>query len=401
MSDRVICIVQARMGSSRLPGKVLADLAGRPLLEFMLARLESLDAGPVIVATTTLERDEPVVELASGLGAKVVRGPEDDVLGRFSRVLDHFPAEHVVRLTADCPLIDPGVVGEVVDAHVRSEADYTSNVLPRTFPRGLDVEVARAASLQVAHRRARDPVEREHVTPFLYRHPEQFRLANVRSGGLHGRQRWTVDTEDDLAFMRSLVDRLPRPDVAWNEILHLAGSRSEDVAIDRVALRPVLREDSERLLAWRNDERAVRFSGSGSVVSPDRHQRWFESKFDDPSTRIWIAEFDHRPVGMVRTDVRNATGEVSLGLDADFRGQGLGWRILRLLQHEVRAEHQVVTLTAKVHEQNAASLRTFERVGFARSAREGDFTVYRWDRTQVRGRPTPRVRVRLITRRSE
>ena len=133
-----LCVIQARTGSTRLPGKVLQDLGGRPLLRFMLDRLADLHVDQLVVATSTLDRDDAVVEVAFDAGCQVVRGSEADVLERFTDALAVFPADHVVRLTADCPLADPVLIEAVLARHLDRGADYTSNVFPRTFPRGLD-----------------------------------------------------------------------------------------------------------------------------------------------------------------------------------------------------------------------------------------------------------------------
>ena len=180
-----LCVVQARTGSTRLPGKVLQDLGGRPLLRFMLDRLADLRVDDVVIATSTLDRDDAVVEIAFDAGRQVVRGSELDVLDRFAGALLTHPADHVVRLTADCPLADPVLVESVLARHLDRGADYTSNVFPRTFPRGLDCEVMTADALRAADAEAIDPAEREHVTPFLYRRPERFAL------GKHAQRRGT------------------------------------------------------------------------------------------------------------------------------------------------------------------------------------------------------------------
>jgi len=136
-----LCVVQARTGSTRLPGKVLQELSGRPLLRFMLDRLADLRVDELVVATSTLERDDAVADIAAAAGRPVVRGSESDVLDRFVAALDAHPADYVVRLTADCPIADPVLVEAVIARHLDRGADYTSNVFPRTFPRGLDCEV--------------------------------------------------------------------------------------------------------------------------------------------------------------------------------------------------------------------------------------------------------------------
>src|SRR3954451_17117757 len=178
-STSTLCVVQARTGSTRLPGKVLADVAGRPMLRLMLDRLTPLRSTglTVIVATSELGQDDPVAELATEADVPVVRGDEADVLGRFLLALDRYPTDTVVRLTADCPLLDPALVLLALDAHQAAGAGYTSNTLVRTFPDGMDVEVIAASVLRAADREATSSGEREHVTPFAYVHTSQFGLA--------------------------------------------------------------------------------------------------------------------------------------------------------------------------------------------------------------------------------
>jgi spore coat polysaccharide biosynthesis protein SpsF len=232
------CVIQARTGSTRLPGKVLIDLAGRPLLAFMVERLRTLDVDHLVVATSDLPADDPIDELTKALRVPVVRGPEQDVLARFGVVIDSMTADHVIRLTADCPLIDPAVIAEALQLHLQLGADYTSNTLARTYPDGLDVEVIRTAALAEAVRDAVDPAEREHVTPFVYRRPERFGLSAVCSGQQLGAERWTVDTEDDLARVRSIVEQLDDPvRASWHEVLAIAG-QTAGPARGSVWLRP-------------------------------------------------------------------------------------------------------------------------------------------------------------------
>ena len=212
------------MGSTRLPGKVLADLGGRPALGFMLERLTRLEVDNLVVATSDLPADDAVEDVAGAMGVAVVRGPEQDVLSRFALVLDAFPATDVVRLTGDCPLTDPAIVTTAIDIHRHASADYTSNTLVRTFPDGLDVEVVTAAALREASQEAVDPDEREHVTPFVYRRPERYRLASFESGEDLGAERWTLDTAADLERLRAIVDKLDDPVAAgWRDILAVAG----------------------------------------------------------------------------------------------------------------------------------------------------------------------------------
>lgn len=219
----VVCVVQARMGSTRLPGKVLADVGGRSLLRFLLDRIAPLPWTRV-VATSDLEQDDDVAQAASAAGVEVVRGSEGDVLSRFARVLDVFDPQLVIRLTADCPLTDPELVRAAVALQQETDADYVSNTVVRTFPDGLDVEVVRAAVLRQAAAEAIDAYEREHVTPFVYRHPERFSHEVLRNAVDLSAERWTVDTPADLELVRSVVARLGTTSFTWRDVLDLLAS---------------------------------------------------------------------------------------------------------------------------------------------------------------------------------
>lgn len=382
-SDAVLCVVQARMGSTRLPGKVLADLGGRPMLEFLLHRLRGVEHVDVVVATSDLPRDDAVAAVATAAGVGVVRGPEADVLARFGLALDRHPAAHVVRITGDCPLTDPEVVRSVVDLHLEREADYTCNVLPRTYPKGMDVEVIAAHALRTALAEAVDPPEREHVTPFLYRHPERFRLANLRSGADLGDERWTVDTPEDLEAVREIVTRLgPDGRFSWTDVLSTIG-RHFVPAPGAVHLRPAGPADRDRLLAWRNDPTTVRHSRTAAAVTDDDHDRWFAARLEDPATRLCIGEVDGEPVGMVRVDIARAVGTISIAIDPTRRGEGLGTAVLRALLETWRSDFQAVRLVADVSIDNPASRRAFLAAGFTPDGVADGFEQLAWENVRA------------------
>ena len=192
------------MSSTRLPGKVLADLGGRPVLEWVVSRLrDSRELAGVVVATSDDPSDDPVAEAAP---ARVVRGPLDDVLGRYAIAARELGFEGLVRITADCPLIDPAVVNEVVAEWRASEADYVANVIePRSFPVGMDTEVVSARALLAADAEATDPYDREHVTPFVRSRPERFTQTAVRLDPPRADVRLTLDTPEDLEHLRAVV----------------------------------------------------------------------------------------------------------------------------------------------------------------------------------------------------
>jgi spore coat polysaccharide biosynthesis protein SpsF len=202
-------IIQARMGSSRLPGKVLRPIAGRPLLGYMLERVQRAAlVDRIVVATTQSSADDPVERLCRDLGVATWRGSEDDVLDRMVLAARSATADEVIRLTADCPLIDPGLIDAVVRLRRAEDADYATNTLPPTFPDGLDVEVMTMAALETAAAEARLPSQREHVTPFLRDDPGRFRHANLAAPADFSHLRWTVDVAEDLAVVERLAELL-------------------------------------------------------------------------------------------------------------------------------------------------------------------------------------------------
>lgn len=234
---KVVGIIQARTGSTRLPGKVLLDLAGEPMLARAVSRVrraKTLD--DVVVATTSLPPDDAIVELCAERGWNVFRGSEDDVLDRYYRAAVAHRADAVVRITSDCPLIDPDVVDQVVTAFLerRPRVDYASNVLPvRTFPRGLDTEVFSFDALARAWREDKNPAWREHVTPYIYNNPCLFQLHCLTHEVAYSDMRWTVDTAEDLALVKLIYDYFGDGRFSWRDALRVLEQHPEWAAINR------------------------------------------------------------------------------------------------------------------------------------------------------------------------
>lgn len=232
---RTVAIIQARTGSTRLPGKVLLPLLGEPLLAIVVRRVgraSSVDA--VVVATTTMPSDDVIAELGAREGWLIERGSEMDLLDRYLKAARAHDADRVIRITSDCPLIDPAVIDDVVDALENAGADYASNTLePRTFPRGLDVEAMTTVALEEAGSGDSDPASREHATPFLYRHPERFRLTGVRLPVDLSGHRWTVDTPEDYDLVRRIYDALGRDDLPWRAALAIVEANPEWSELNR------------------------------------------------------------------------------------------------------------------------------------------------------------------------
>jgi spore coat polysaccharide biosynthesis protein SpsF len=207
----VVLISQARMTSTRLPGKVLKTVLGKSLLEYQIERLKRSSLSDVIVvATTTNATDVPIVTLCKHIGVHCYRGPEDDVLARFHGAAQQYHADVIVRVTADCPLIDPHIVDKVVRHYLNhaQEYDYISNSLIRSYPRGMDTEVFSMKALHEAFLEATAQSEREHVTPFIYQHPDRYRVGSVKNSADWSNHRWTVDTADDFELIRRIIETL-------------------------------------------------------------------------------------------------------------------------------------------------------------------------------------------------
>ena len=375
MSNPVVAVIQARTGSTRLPGKVLMPLGDRPMLAYQLDRLREVLPFPIVIATSTMERDDPVATLATDAGVDCVRGSESDVLARFGAVLDTYAPETLVRLTGDCPLTDPTLVLDVLAAHQARGDDYTSNVFPRTFPCGLDVEVVGAHALRSAIAEAVDPDEREHVMPFVYRRPSRFRLGNVASGFDLGHARWVVDTADDLANVRAIVDHFaPRDDFAWREILDVFPVAP--VVRVGVTLRRAIAGDAAFLLELRNDADAVRGSMTGRTVAPEEHGAWLATRLDSPGIRLWIVQDDGVDVGQLRLDIADGVGTVSIGIAADHRGRGLARAALGAVERALHGDMQITRLHADVHRENLGSRKAFEAVGYTTVSDSDEFVTY-------------------------
>lgn len=220
------------MTSTRLPGKVLLPAAGREMLAHQIDRVRRATRVDVVcIATTENATDDPVADLAAREGIAVFRGSEHDVLDRFVRAADHVGADIAVRLTGDCPLTDPALIDAVVGVFQEAApaVDYATNSFPRSWPIGLDVEVAAMSALRLANAEATDSYDREHVMPFLYRQPARFRIAGYPAPQDLTGYRWTLDEKADYALItRILQAMLPgKPDFGWRDVIDLLDAHPE------------------------------------------------------------------------------------------------------------------------------------------------------------------------------
>jgi len=234
---RVVAIIQARMSSKRLPGKVLKDVHGKSVLQMVVERAQlARKLSKVVVATSTDPSDDPIEAACLALGVSCFRGNLHDVLARFGEAATQYPADAYLRITADCPLLDPELIDALAEAFEKERVDYASNQTSelRTFPIGLDVEVFTSSLLFEAANNAKLAYQREHVTPYMYDGTaDATRYHLTSSNPESGNMRWTLDTPEDLEFIRSVVGLMGNDSRKWKDVLACVKSHPEIAEINR------------------------------------------------------------------------------------------------------------------------------------------------------------------------
>jgi len=246
---KIVCFIEARFSSTRLPGKVLKPILGKPMLELMIERLKrarTIDG--IVIATTDQESDDPIAELAARLEVGVFRGSEDDVLARVLGAARAYEADVIVETTGDCPLHDPAIIDKVVSDFRIGGADFVSNVLEYTTPRGTDVRVFTTDSLDEINQTSNDPADHEHVSLHFWEHPEKYRLRNVRTDFPPevAQLRLTVDTPEDFELAQRVYETLYRinPEFSLTDILDLFQRQPELSMINQNIMQKSVRVET-------------------------------------------------------------------------------------------------------------------------------------------------------------
>jgi spore coat polysaccharide biosynthesis protein SpsF len=227
LNPKIVTVVQARTGSSRLPGKVLMDILGETVLYRQLERMKRAKLiGTIVVATTPKQDDDPIISIAESLGLRSFKGEEDDLLDRHYQAALPFEPDAVIKIPSDCPLIDPEVIDRVIQVYLDSDADFVSNLHPPTYPDGNDVEVMSWKALETAWKEASKAMEREHTTPFIWEHTDRFKVVNVtwKTGLDYSMShRFTIDYPEDYQFIHRVYEELhpTKPDFGLVDILDL------------------------------------------------------------------------------------------------------------------------------------------------------------------------------------
>lgn len=235
---KIAATIEARMTSTRLPGKVLKPILGRPVLELLIERLQRVKyLDEIVVATTINDTDQPIIDLCNRLNVKYFRGSEEDVLKRVLDAAKSVSADLIVEITGDCPLLDPHIVEECIKTFLDGNYDYVSNAIERSYPDGLDVQVFPVSVLEEVDSLTKDPVDHEHVSLYIYRHPERYRLLNLKAKGdlFWPELGITLDTQEDYELIKDIFEELyPKdPRFSASDIVKLLHDKPELLEINR------------------------------------------------------------------------------------------------------------------------------------------------------------------------
>jgi glutamate-1-semialdehyde 2,1-aminomutase len=282
MANKVIAIVQARVGSTRFPGKVLKEINGKALIEILFHRLsQSKKIDKIILATSNNTENDSLAELIIKLGYDVFRGSENDVLDRYYNAAKQYQPKSVVRITGDCPIIDPNLVDEVISFYNQEKMDYASNTNPPTYPDGLDTEVFSFEALKVAHEQAKDSFDREHVTPFIKTN-HQFNRMNLANETDLSAYRWTVDDSEDFIVIKNILNYFaPNIEFSWKEVLELKQYKPEYFKANQNIKR---NEGADMGIGQKLWKRANKIIPGGNMLLSKRAEMFLPEK--------WPAYFD-------------------------------------------------------------------------------------------------------------
>ena len=293
IKNKVAVILQARTGSSRLPGKVLADLAGRPMLGFLLERLKRCNSvDHFILATTDLGQDNSLVEFGQNINMTIARGSQNDVLSRYASAAKLTDANILIRITGDCPLIDPNLLDEMIDEFIEMDVDYYSNCAIATYPDGLDIEIFSRNTLLQAQSKCDNVDDREHVTPWMRKSPS-LRTAIKKNSIDYSNMRWTVDEPEDLQVIRTVVDHFGgRSDFSWHDVLELAQQQPQLFAANARFARNEGATMGEGQKLWRRAKRVIPggnmlLSKRAEMFLPEQWPTYFSQA---KGCRVWTLE---------------------------------------------------------------------------------------------------------------
>lgn len=398
-----IAIIQARMSSTRLPGKILKEIQGKPMLELLIERLKQCKKlDKIVIATSDNKKDEATVALAKKINCPYFVGDENDVLDRFYQAAQKFQADVIVRITGDCPLHDPELVDKVVNYYLENQDkyDYVSNVDPPTFPDGLDLWVFPVKTLERVWKEAELVSEREHVCPYIWKNPHLFRIGHYESETDYSQLRWTVDNQTDFEFVKNIYDRLYQNGKIFGmqEVLDLLEKDSElhkiqedkirdegylksifedkilnkNIIIkgDNIFLKKLTSDDaSEEYCGWLNDPEVNKHLVT-KKISSDQLKEYINEK-NSSAKCLLLGIFDNinnQHIGNIKLEPiefqeKRAVIGVLIG-NKNYWGRGLATEAVRLAKEYAFGELNLSELKLGVFPDNKAAIKVYEKNGF-------------------------------------
>lgn len=384
----IAIIVQARVASTRLPGKVLKKINGKTLLEILISRLRHCKTvKKIIIATTKNPKDKKIVALAKKLKTPVFQGSENDVLDRYYKAAEKHKVKDIVRITGDCSFIDPVIIDKVAGVYKKNKrnVDYVSNVHPATFPDGMDVEVFSFKALEKTWRSASLSSEREHVTSYIVNHPKIFHTKNISYKKNFSNLRLTIDNKEDLILAKNLFNILKNnkrfgledilniwrtnPDVFFINQRYKRNEgyiKSLETDLDNLNIRKATYKDLKFIFNLRNEEKVRLKSFNNKPICLKEHRQWFKKNLTDKNSIIYIIDIKNLPIAQVRFNfVKEKEAEINIAVIKDFRNRGYGTEILKRTSNNFLEEFpQIKTIYAFIKSDNKASRRSFEKAGF-------------------------------------
>lgn len=387
---KVGVIIQARVGSTRLPQKVMKEVEGKKILEHVVERVSnSTKIACVIVATTVEAQDDPIAELAIEKGWLLSRGSEDDVLSRYYFAALEYELDVIVRITSDCPLIDWQLIDTMIEVYKAHNYDLVTNAgneKYRTFPRGMDTEIFSFNVLKEAFESAVETYQREHVTPYIY---ESGRVYYYQSEVDYSAYRLTLDTPEDFQLIEKIYKTLyhGEHDFLLVDILKVLNEYPDLTEINKsVEQKPLIEKGPKlRLAGWSdcdflyhlvNDPVVRENSFSSDEIKYEDHQKWLKSKLDSTLTEIYICEFDGKKAGQIRLDIDNVEkrAKISFSVMNSLRGKGLGSFMLEAVKGKVKMDYM---LYGEVKKNNSPSQKAFLKAGY-NELNMKDHYIYQW-----------------------
>lgn len=380
-------IIQARMGSTRLPGKVLKKIKGKPVLWHVVKRVEqSKLIDNVIIATTTSENDDKIVEFCQAYNIKYYRGSEENVLKRYYETAKYFNTDIILRITSDCPLIDPQIIDELLRFYIKNDYDLVTNagsdLSQRTYPRGFDTEIFSYQLISTIFKKANEKYQLEHVTPYIYEN--NYKIFYYKNTKDYSKYRLTLDTKQDYELISNIYEALynGKHDFYLEAITHFLKQNESLIEINKnnvqkgiINLRKVNGNDINLLYEWANDALVRKNSFNSNEIPLETHKKWFANSIESDNRELFIGEINKQPIGQIRIDIEKNFAKIGYSIAKKYRGNGYGKYLIQelilFIRNNESLNKRINFLIGDVKKSNIASCKIFETLGFTKKEIDG------------------------------